>query len=365
MDEIRILIAGGGTGGHLFPAIAIGEKIQSIHKNPVIHYMGSTFGIESKVLPVKGLPHTLLPIKGLQRSFAFHSIIKNLSLPYFYFKSTSMAGHIFDAFKPQVVVGTGGYASAIPVKMSLRNDIPVVLQEQNSYPGLTTRMYASQSKVVCTAFLEAHDYLNAECFLSGNPIRKDILQGSKNEGERKFHLNPTKKTLFLMGGSQGSLFLNQLMEKSVKRLQKNNIQVLWQTGDLHYHNYKHLDSETIRVTPFIDAMADAYALCDLIISRSGALAVSEIMAVGKASILIPFSDAAENHQFKNAKALSDQKAAVLMSEKNLDSKNFLKTVIKLVYDNSKLTEMGSRAKSMSKPNATKLIANKIIELATA
>ena len=147
--------------------------------------------------------------------------------------------------------------------------------------------------------------------------------------------------------------------------QKNKIQVLWQTGDNHYNQYKHFDSETIRVIPFIDGMADAYALCDLIISRSGALAVSEIMAVGKASILIPFSNAAENHQYKNAKVLADQKAAVLLSEKKIDSITCVKTIIKLINDKITLKEMGSKAKSMSKSNAKELISNKIIELATA
>ena len=365
MDEIRILIAGGGTGGHLFPAIAIGENIQSIHKNAIIHYMGSKFGIESKVLPVKGLPHTLLPMKGLQRSFAFHSIMKNLSLPYCYFKSTSIARDVFNEFMPQVVVGTGGYASAIPVKIALRNNLPIVLQEQNSYPGLTTRMYASKSKVVCTAFEEAHRYLNAECCLTGNPIRTDIINGKRDEGGRKFHLDPNKNTLFVFGGSQGSFFLNHLMEDSIENLKKNKIQVLWQTGDNHYSQYKHFDSETIRVIPFIDGMADAYALCDLIISRSGALAVSEIMAVGKASILIPFSNAAENHQYKNAKVLADQQAAVLLSEKKIDLITCMKTIIKLINDKTTLKEMGSKAKSMSKSNAKELISNKIIELATA
>ena len=365
MDEIRILIAGGGTGGHLFPAIAIGENIQSIHKNAIIHYMGSKFGIESKVLPVKGLPHTLLPMKGLQRSFAFHSIMKNLSLPYCYFKSTSIAGDVFNEFMPQVVVGTGGYASAIPVKIALKNNLPIVLQEQNSYPGLTTRMYASKSKVVCTAFEEAHRYLNAECYLTGNPIRTDIINGNRDEGGKIFHLDSNKNTLFVFGGSQGSLFLNHLMEDSIEKLQKNKIQILWQTGDNHYNQYKHFDSETIRVIPFIDGMANAYSLCDLIISRSGALAVSEIMAVGKASILIPFSDAAENHQYKNAKVLADQKAAVLLSEKKIDSITCMKTIIKLINDKITLKEMGSKAKSMCKSNAKELIANKIIELATA
>ncbi len=365
MDEIRILIAGGGTGGHLFPAIAIGENIQSIHKNAIIHYMGSKFGIESKVLPVKGLPHTLLPMKGLQRSFAFHSIIKNLSLPYFHIKSSSIAGDVFNEFMPQVVVGTGGYASAIPVKIALKNNLPIVLQEQNSYPGLTTRIYASKSKVVCTAFEEAHRYLNAECYLTGNPIRTDIINGNRDEGGKIFHLDSNKNTLFVFGGSQGSYFLNHLMEDSIEKLKKNKIQVLWQTGDNHYSQYKHFDSKTIRITPFIDGMADAYALCDLIISRSGALAVSEIMAVGKASILIPFSNAAENHQYKNAKVLADQQAAVLLSEKKIDLITCMKTIIKLINDKITLKEMGSKAKSMCKSNAKELIANKIIELATA
>jgi UDP-N-acetylglucosamine--N-acetylmuramyl-(pentapeptide) pyrophosphoryl-undecaprenol N-acetylglucosamine transferase len=266
---------------------------------------------------------------------------------------------------PQIVVGTGGYASAIPVKIALKNNLPIVLQEQNSYPGLTTRMYASKSKVVCTAFEEAHRYLNAECYLTGNPIRTDIINGNRDEGGKIFHLDSNKNTLFVFGGSQGSLFLNHLMEDSIETLQKNKIQILWQTGDNHYNQYKHFDSETIRVIPFIDGMANAYSLCDLIISRSGALAVSEIMAVGKASILIPFFNAAENHQYKNAKVLADQKAAVLLSEKKIDSITCVKTIIKLINDKITLKEMGSKAKSMCKSNAKELIANKIIELATA
>jgi len=366
MDEIRIIIAGGGTGGHLFPAIAIGEKIQSLYKNSHIHYMGSISGIESKVLPVKLYPHTLLPIRGIQRNFSFNSILKNIGLPYFYLKSLSIAQELFNELLPNIVVGTGGYASAIPIKLGIKNKLPVVLQEQNSYPGLTTRVYASRANIVCTAFGEAHSYLNeAKCLLTGNPIRSNISQGLRENGAKIFKLNASLTTLFVFGGSQGSIVLNQLIENLVNELKITDFQVLWQTGSKHYNRYKHLDSDLIRVLPFIDSMADAYALSDLIFSRSGALTISEIMAVGKASILLPFSKAAENHQYKNAKTLADYNAAVLLEEKTVNSEIVYRTIKNALNNKNKLMKMGQKAKSMRKLNATENIANHIIELALA
>jgi UDP-N-acetylglucosamine--N-acetylmuramyl-(pentapeptide) pyrophosphoryl-undecaprenol N-acetylglucosamine transferase len=365
MDEIRILIAGGGTGGHLFPAIAIGEKIQHQYPDAIIHYMGSLFGIESKVLPVKALPHTLLPIKGLQRNLSFHSLIKNITLPYYYYKSTMMAQNYINQFFPQVVVGTGGYASAIPVKFALKNNIPVVLQEQNSYPGLTTRLYANKAHMVCIAFEQAQHYLNSECLLTGNPIRSDVLCGSKKNGMLQFQFSESFDTLFVFGGSQGSMVLNRLMEQSIQQLKKSNIQILWQTGVRHFNRYKQFDSEFIRIVPFIDGMADAYAISDLVVSRSGALAVSELISVGKPSILIPFPSAAENHQFKNAESLSTNEAATILNEKNLNASVLINTIKALLRDKSKLKSMGMKAKAMSKPNATQHIADQIIKLALA
>jgi len=365
MDEIRILIAGGGTGGHLFPAIAIGEKIQHLYPNAKIHYMGSQFGIESKVLPVKALPHTLLPIKGLQRNLSFQSLVKNITLPYYYYKSTMMAQNYINQFLPQVVVGTGGYASAIPVKFALKNDIPVVLQEQNSYPGLTTRLYAKKAQLVCIAFEQAQHYLNSECLLTGNPIRNDVLCGNKKNGIQQFQFNETYDTLFVFGGSQGSMVLNRLMEQSIHQFRKSKIQILWQTGVNHFNQYKQFESECIRIVPFIDVMADAYAISDLILSRSGALAVSELISVGKPSILIPFPSAAENHQYKNAETLSTHKAAYILNEKNIDSSILIKTIKELLNDKPKLKSMGLKAKALSKPNATKHIADQIMKLALA
>ncbi len=365
MDEIRILIAGGGTGGHLFPAIAIGENIQSSNRNVQIHYVGSKFGIESKVLPVKSVSHTLLPIKGLQRNLSLTSLIKNISIPYYYFKSISIAKNIFSEFLPDVVVGTGGYASAIPVKISIKKNIPVLLQEQNSYPGLTTRMYASKSNLVCTAFKEAHQYLKGNCHLTGNPIRPDILDGNYEIGMDYFKFNQSLKTIFIFGGSQGSIVLNQFIESIITDLEKMNIQILWQTGDRHFKDYKQYNSELVRVIPFIDSMANAYSVSDLIISRSGALAVSEIMTIGKASILIPLPSAAQNHQYKNARALSDNGAAIIIDEKDLEPKSGYKKIITLLNDKPLLKKMSKKAKEMRKLNATEKICQHIMDLAIA
>ena len=185
MDDLRIIIAGGGTGGHLYPAIAIGEALQQRNPRINIHYMGSTFGIEADVLPVKSLPHTLIPIRGLQRSFSLDAIGKNLILPLRYLRASRRTKRLFQEFNPHAVVGTGGYASAIPIKTAIRQHIPLLLQEQNSYPGITTRLYAEKAHSVCIAFDEAKNYLKGNCIVTGNPTRKGILNGHRSDAAKE------------------------------------------------------------------------------------------------------------------------------------------------------------------------------------
>ncbi len=363
MADLRIIIAGGGTGGHLFPAIAIGESLQSHDPRINIHYMGSTFGIEADVLPVRGLPHTLVPIRGIQRSLSLRSIKQNLKLPMRYIKSMNITESLFQQFMPHIVVGTGGYASAIPIKYAIRKQTPVLLQEQNSYPGITTRLYASKADEVCIAFEEAKYYLNRECSLTGNPIRKGIQNGHRDKAYANFQLNPEKKTIFLFGGSQGSAALNKVMDKTAEKLSEKGIQILWQTGHWQYSGLRHHDSATIRVVPFIDHMADAYALADLVISRAGALTLSEITLCGKPSILVPFPSAAGDHQMKNAQSLIKANAAEMIEEESLTPDALFYTVMKLFKKKSKLAEMADHAASLGKPDATSSIVNHILRLA--
>ena len=363
MAERKILIAGGGTGGHLFPALAIGEEIHRREPNAMIHYVGSNFGLEARVFPVKDVWHTLLPIRGFQRGLSLQSLGRNMLLPTRIIRSMLKMRSLLLDFLPEVVVGTGGYASALPLYMASRKaePLPIILQEQNSFPGLTTRWFAEKAKTICIAFKEANDYLERETVLTGNPIRQGIENGLRENAEKEFNLNPDHQAIFLFGGSQGSAYLNKMMNKVVNKIAGTGLQVLWQTGDLEYLKYKNQDSDNIRVIPFIHNMADAYALSDLIICRSGALTLAEVTVCGKPSILVPFPAATADHQSKNAQALVNAGAARILFEKLLNSQDFFHSVMNLIHNKNELTKMSVASKKLGRPNATREIVDHIFE----
>lgn len=364
MDKrLTVLIAGGGTGGHLYPAIAIGESMQTRYANITVHYIGSKFGIEASVLPVKALPHTLLPIRGLQRGFSLQSFSRNLLLPWRMYNSMRIAKKMIKQLEPDIIVGTGGYASAIPLKLAVKRNIPIVLQEQNSYPGITTKYFAEKAKQICIAFEAAKDELNGNTILTGNPIRANIQNGDRKKGGLLFDLNPDKKTIFLFGGSQGSAFLNKIMNECIAMFESEKIQILWQTGQNQYEQFKHLNSSIIKVRPFIHHMPEAYAISDLIISRAGALTLSEITACGKPSILVPFPHSAGDHQTKNAESVAKANAAILLSEKKLTVRRLYRSAIGILYDDNKLKSMSSNSRKLSVPDATNKIIDQILKVA--
>ena len=362
MGKKKILIAGGGTGGHLFPALAIGEEIQRRIPEAKIHYIGSIFGLESKVYPIKDVWHTLLPIRGLQRGFSIKSILRNLILPFRIIRSLFKTNNLLKEFVPEVLVGTGGYASAIPLYMIAKKDdsTTIILQEQNSYPGITTRMFAKKAEKICVAFDESSKSLLSNTVLTGNPVRSGIGNGNPDNGFREFNFRNINKTIFLFGGSQGSAFLNKAMSKIAEKISGAGIQVLWQTGDAEHIKYSSMDSKSIRIVPFVNNMADAYAMSDLLVCRSGALTLAEITVCGKPSILIPFPHAAGNHQKKNAEALADSGAAKVISEKSLTSKVLMHTIMNLIHNKEKLVEMKLASKKLGKPNATNTIVDHIL-----
>ena len=364
MDNFRIIIAGGGTGGHLFPAIAIGEEIKDRFPKAEIHFIGSDFGLEAKVFPVKDLLHTLLPIRGLQRGFSFGSILRNLILPYRILKSLLKVRTIFKEFKPTLVIGTGGYASALPLFMATlqKKSIPIVLQEQNSFAGITTRWFSKKANLICTAFETDNLISNNKLVITGNPIRNNIISGDKTKALRFYGMDIEKKTLFVFGGSQGSTVLNKSMENIIKKFDDQSIQTLWQTGDHDYNKYKKYKSNTIKVVPFINDMAAAYALSDLVVCRSGALTLSEITTCGKPSILIPFAAAAGNHQMKNAETLYQSGASILIEEKDLNSNKLFKNINYLINNKNILRKMSIAAKGLGKPNAAKIITDHVINM---
>ena len=332
MDNSRVIIAGGGTGGHLFPAIAIGEEIKERFPKAEIHFVGSNFGLEAKVFPVKDLLHTLLPIRGFQRGFSINSILKNLILPYRILKSLLKVSALFKEFNPTLVIGTGGYASALPLFMATmqKKSIPIVLQEQNSFPGITTRWFSKKANLICAAFKTENLNFENKLFITGNPIRSNIVSGSRAKALKIYDMDIKKNTLFVFGGSQGSAVLNKSLENILNKFDNQSIQVLWQTGDNEYNKYKKYKNDTIKIVPFINDMAAAYALSDLVVCRSGALTLSEVTTCGKPSILIPFAAAAGNHQMKNAETLYQAGASILIEEKDLNSNKLLKRINYLI-----------------------------------
>ena len=363
MDKTRIIIAGGGTGGHLFPAIAIGEEIKERIPDAEIHFIGSTFGLESKVFPVKDLIHTLLPIRGLQRSINIQNILKNLFLPFRIIRCLIKVSSIYKDFKPRLVIGTGGYASAVPLFVAVTQNpkIPIILQEQNSFPGITTRWFAKKSSLICSAFNVFKDVPDNEVILTGNPIRSTILNGKKDIAIKDFNLSENKKTLFIFGGSQGSRFLNDSLLKIVRKINFKNTQIIWQTGDKDFRKYNSLINKNLKIVPFINDMASAYTLSDLVVCRSGALTLSELTACGKPSILIPFAAAAGNHQLKNAIALEKNKAAVIIEEKDMSTQILLSNINNLINNDATLKKMSKASKNLGNPHATKTIVDSLFE----
>jgi len=364
MQNKNILIAGGGTGGHLFPALAIGDEIFHRDPNINIHYVGSNFGLESKVFPVKDVWHTLLPVRGYQRGVNFESIGKNILLPIRIIRSLKKLKNLFNDFYPDIIIGTGGYASALPLYLGMKSykNISIILQEQNSYPGITTRWFAEKAKIVCVGFQSTNNHLNTNTILTGNPVRKGISNGIRSDAKSSFNLDPNKKTIFLFGGSQGSAYLNNMMGKLIKEFLSIDVQILWQTGDLQYHKYKKYNNTNIHVTPFINNMATAYALADLVVCRSGALTLAEITVCGKPSILIPYPHAAGDHQTKNAQALVNAGASRILFEKYLKVNDLFDLIISLINNDNEISKMSKASKRLGQPNATNLIVDQIFSL---
>jgi len=363
MDRsMNIIISGGGTGGHLYPALAIGDEIMFRHPLANIHYVGSKFGIEKEVLPVKNVNHSLLSIRGFQRSLNLGSIGKNLLLPGRLIASIGKIKSLFDSLQPDLVIGTGGYACALPLREAFRIGLPTLIQEQNSYPGVTTRWFADKADKVCIAFEEAQSYIKKKCILAGNPVRKEIRLGNREIGLSQFGFSPDKKTLFLFGGSQGSLALNQAMDQMIQSFSISDTQVIWQTGKTHYGHYRHHENELCKVRPFIEDMANAYAASDLVLSRSGAITCSELTVCGKPSILIPFPAAAADHQTKNALSLAEHGAASLIPENDLIPEHTANLIQNMLDQETQLKEMAAASLKLGKPNATSEIVNHAMEL---
>lgn len=362
--RLKVIISGGGTGGHIFPAIAIANALKARVPGIDILFIGAKDKMEMEKVPAAGYPIEGLWISGLQRKLT----VKNLSFPFKVISSLLKAKKIIKRFKPDVVVGVGGFASGPVLRIATNKGIPTVIQEQNSFPGITNRLLSKKVNKICVAFEGMEKYFPKEkIVITGNPIRKEVIEieGKKDDALKFFGLEPGKKTILVIGGSQGALSINKSIQANLTRFIENDIQLIWQTGKYYFETAKaainEVNSEGIKVTAFIDKMDFAYAVADVIISRAGAIAISEICAVGKPVILVPLPSAAEDHQTKNALSLVDKKAAIMVRDS--DAKQALpENAIKLVKNPADQQEMSHNLIKLSRVDAAEKIAGEILAL---
>ena len=354
----RFIISGGGTGGHIFPAIAIADELKRRLPDAEILFVGAKDRMEMQKVPQAGYPIEGLWISGLQRKLSWQTLL----FPLKFISSLLKSRSIIKRFKPDAVIGTGGFASGAVVKVAGQMGIPTFIQEQNSYAGITNKMLAKNAHKICVAYDAMEQFFPKEKIVkTGNPIRDGLLNIAeyRSEGLSYFHLDSQRKTLLVLGGSLGARRINQLIEQQLPLFEQLGVQVLWQCGKLYYEEYKKYNSEQVRVLAFIDRMELAYAAADVIISRAGASSVSELCVVGKPVIFIPSPNVAEDHQTKNARAIADKQAAILLRESELNEQ-FANTFSKLIADEAQQEALSAHIKALAQPNATKDIVNLIL-----
>jgi len=373
-NMLRVAFAGGGTGGHIIPALAIAERLQecvpreSAFSDVEVLFFGSDYGMETRLIPEAGFKLEALPIRGLSRSISLAGFKQNILLPGRLIASIIKANKALRAFDPHITVGTGGYASGVPVRQSLRNNIPIVLQEQNSYPGLVTRLFAPKARQIFLTYDDANQYLKgSETLQTGNPIR--FMGGSidRSEAAELFGLNPELPTLFILGGSQGARAINRhFIDRIAKYLEKLGMQVLWQTGkaDFEFCQKQVGTNPRIVLKPFIKEMDKAYSIADLMVCRAGAMTLTEINHFGLPSILIPLPSAAANHQEFNARSQEKAGAARVILEPELVEGAFLPLLTDIFTNKEKLSGMAKSSAALSRPQATQEICDNIIRIAS-
>ena len=356
----RFLFAGGGTGGHLFPAVAVAEKIRLKKPEAEIIFLGTKSKIEGRVVPQLGFQFKPIWIKGFARKFAVENFLFPIKLLVSIFQSMFYCM----MFRPKVAIGSGGYVAGPAMFAANLFGAKIILLEQNSFPGVTTKLLERFAQEIHISYENSKKYFkrNKLLLVTGNPVRNVGSLLNKEIALEKLHLLNNKKTLLLLGGSLGAKKLNQMMAKSLPLLTKSDLQIIWQTGSLYFDQYKHLQNENCKVLAFVEDMQLVYSACDAVITRAGATTLAEITSFGLASILIPSPNVAENHQYYNAKSLVETNAAILLEEKNIDE-NFVTEILSLMKNEDQLKTIRTNAKAMGKPNAAEEIAKRAISLA--
>jgi UDP-N-acetylglucosamine--N-acetylmuramyl-(pentapeptide) pyrophosphoryl-undecaprenol N-acetylglucosamine transferase len=357
---MRILFTAGGTGGHIYPALAVAEEITDRRPDTEILFVCGNRELEKKIITNAGYKIKTISAGALPRKLSS-------SYPVFFWKlgvSAIKSMIIMKDFKPSLLMATGAYVSGAPVIAAWIMGIPVVMLEQNSYPGIAVKKLAWTAKIVFLGFPEAKKYLGKKVntVVTGNPLRKIIGTGSRAKAAEVFGLNPDIKTVLVFGGSQGARAINQVMNEIAADLDKNGIQVIWQTGIKEFDKWNRFkDSSKIRILPYIDNMADAYSASDIVVSRSGAMTIAEVTSCGLPGIFIPLPTAAENHQEYNALSLAEQGAAIMIREKELTPGKLINTIIEIIKTHGKLAEMSENSRKLGNKDAAGVISDIILK----
>ena len=368
MQKIKIIVSGGGTGGHIFPAISIANALKAKQNDIEILFVGANGKMEMDKVPAAGYKIIGLPIRGLQRNFSK----ENLKFLPRLFKSLRKAKNIIKEFKPDAVVGVGGYASGPLLHSANKMGIPSLIQEQNSYAGITNKLLAKKANKICVAYQGMERFFPSDKILmTGNPVRKDLanLEDLRPKAQQFFNLDTNKKTLLVIGGSLGARTINHSIIENIETFKNTPIQVIWQCGQFYHKEMKErlakTDIENVQVSAFITRMDLAYAAADLVISRAGAGTISELCLVKKACILVPSPNVSEDHQTKNALALVKQNAAIMITDVESKKKLVNKALLLLNTDSeSELVNLRKNITLLAKPNAANEIADEILKMIT-
>ena len=365
-DELRVIISGGGTGGHIFPAVSIANAVKALRPDAKILFVGALGRMEMQRVPAAGYEIKGLPIQGFDRK----NLLKNVKVLYKIWKSQRMAKKIIRDFRPQVAVGVGGYASGPTLNMAASKGIPCLLQEQNSYAGVTNKLLAKKAAKICVAYEGMERFFPAEkIMLTGNPVRQQLLETTvtHDDAVRSFGFDPQKRTVLIVGGSLGARTLNESVMQHLDLIRQSDVQFIWQTGKYYHAEImaqlkREGQPQNLTVTDFISDMGAAYKASDIVVSRAGAGSISEFCLLGKPVILVPSPNVAEDHQTKNALALVNRQAALYVKDSEAPQL-LLSLAIDTVKDSAKLQSLHEHILEMALPDSAEIIAKEVIALA--
>jgi len=364
LQQHRVIISGGGTGGHIFPAIAIARALQKLEPGIELLFVGAEGRMEMEKVPAAGFKIEGLNISGIKREFS----LENLSWPFKLLKSLRKASDIINRFQPQAAVGVGGYASGPLLYKATAKKIPAVIQEQNSFPGITNKLLAKRVQRICVAYDEMSRFFPSDKIIkTGNPVREDILhvEGKELEAASYFQLDNTKPVLLIVGGSQGARSINLSIQKDLQKIADAGIQLIWQTGKNFYPEAKKsieaLNNPSLKAYDFISRMDLAYSICNLVIARGGASTVSELCIVARPAILVPLPTAAEDHQTKNCLSLTEKNAAIMVKDSDA-STALVNTALQLAKDKSKQQQLIDNIKPLAITDSAERIAKEVLKL---